>query len=76
MSLGLEYLADCAFERDFPFGVPNPTNPIWTTKTKKKIPVKNMTMQHIWCCMDLVGEDDLWYGVFAAEIKRRFNAHF
>lgn len=76
MGYGAEILADYAFERDYPFGIPNPKNPIWKTRSGKELPIRNMTTQHIRNCMRLVGEDDMWYDAFAAELERRMNASF
>lgn len=76
MSLGGDFLADYAFEMDYPFGIPNFKNPIWKTKTGKETPLSKMSISHIRNCMRLVGEDDQWYDVFAAEIQRRFNTKF
>lgn len=71
MSYASELLADYAFERDYPFGIPNPCNPIWKTQNGQEIPIYNMTIQHIKNCMRLVGEDNMWYDAFAAELQRR-----
>ncbi len=67
MSYGREYLSDHAFERDYPFGLPND---YWPSKNGK-IALKNMTENHIRNCMRLVGEDDPWYGRFQKELARR-----
>ena len=68
MSLGADFLADYAFEIDYPFGVASDT---WQTRDGRKIPVKQMTEKHIRNCMKLVGEDDDWYGRFERELKER-----
>lgn len=70
MSLGSDYLNDHAFERDYPFGMPND---YWSSKNGK-IALKNMTEQHIRNCMKIVGEDDAWYGRFQRELESRKNA--
>ncbi len=76
MSLGNDFLEDYAFEHDHPFGIPNLPNPVWITKSGAEFPIRNMTLHHIWNCMDLVGEDDAWYGVFEAEVRRRMESGF
>lgn len=68
MSLGSEYLADYAFEMDYPFGVPSD---VWTKKDGTKIKLTEMTEPHIRNCMSIVGEDDAWYGQFYEELERR-----
>ena len=67
MGLGSELLDDYAFERDYPFGLPND---YWNSKNGK-IALKNMTESHIRNCMRIVGEDDAWYGRFQKELNRR-----
>jgi hypothetical protein len=67
MSLWDDYEADAAFERDFPFGIPNK---YWHSKDGD-ILVTDMTDSHIRNCMKMVGEDDEWYSCFQQELKRR-----
>ena len=68
MSFGAEILADYAFERDFPFGMPSD---VWTKRDGTKIKLTEMSESHIKNCMRIVGEDDPWYGEFYQELKRR-----
>ena len=68
MSLYSDFSADYQFERDYPFGLPSD---YWTTKTGQKIRITEMTNLHILNCMNLVGQDDAWYGTFVKELKRR-----
>jgi hypothetical protein len=68
MGLGKEWMADHAFEYDFPFGLPGST---WTTKDRRKIKLTDMTDQHILNCMKLVGRNDGWYETFEVELERR-----
>lgn len=63
-----EFIADCLFERDFPFGLPEK---YWTTAQGERIQVTDMTSQHILNCMRVVGEDDPWYAYFRKELDRR-----
>lgn len=71
MALHDDWSSDYAFEIDYPFGIPSQKNPVWTMNTGKKICVSDMTDAHIESCMRIVGEDDLWYGVFKKELERR-----
>ena len=68
MGMGSEFLADHAFELQYPFGV---ASDVWTTKDGRQIAVKDMTTQHILNCMRIVGEDDGWYSVFESELEKR-----
>lgn len=70
-SLGSEFLADHAFELDYPFGLPGS---VWTMKDGEKIKLSDMTTTHILHCMNLVGEDDGWYAEFQKELERRVPA--
>jgi len=67
-SLGSEFLADNAFELDYPFGLPGD---VWTMKDGTKIKLSDMTTTHIIRCMNLVCEDDGWYAEFQGELERR-----
>lgn len=68
MSLGSEYLAEYAYERDHPHGV---NNDEWKTRDGRILKVKDMTTAHIKNCMRMIGQmDDFWY-VFEAELKKR-----
>lgn len=67
MSLGREFFDDYGFEIDFPFGVPGE---YWKSKNGR-IKVTEMTDAHIQNCMNIVGEDDEWYGYFVKELERR-----
>lgn len=68
MCLGLDYLADYAFERDFPFG----THKYWETKEGKKLRPKEMTTNHIINCMKIVKDiDEEWYCIFKEELEKR-----
>lgn len=58
---------DGYFERDYPFGMPGD---VWRSKNGP-IKVTEMTEKHISSCMQIVGEDDPWYGRFLKELKRR-----
>lgn len=71
MSMGEELMGEFAFERDYPYGVPNVCCPVWKTKNGECIAVTQMSVLHIMNCMKLVGEDDPWFGVFAQEIIKR-----
>ena len=71
ISLYDEFMADCQFEHDYPFGIPDERDPIWTTREGEEIRVADMTEAHIRNCMRIVGEDDVWYGCFKAELERR-----
>ena len=68
MSYGREYLADHAFEMDYPFGLPSKT---WKTRDGREIRIRDMTESHIRNCMRIVGEDDRWFYVFQKELERR-----
>lgn len=67
MSLYDDFIADCLFERDFPFGLPCD---MWHSKNGD-IKVSDMTTEHIKNCMRIVGEDDAWYSYFAMELANR-----
>ena len=58
---------DGCFERVHPFGIPGD---VWKSKNGP-IKVSDMSEQHIAHCMEVVGEDDAWYGRFLKELKRR-----
>lgn len=67
MSLWEDYEADAAFEKDYPFGIPNE---YWHSKGGD-ILASEMTEQHIRNCMKMVGEDNEWYLYFQRELERR-----
>ena len=62
---------DGYFERDYPFGIPGD---VWKSKNGP-IKVTEMSEQHITRCMEIVGEDDVWYWQFLKELERRKEAH-
>lgn len=65
MSLYSDY--DGYFEEQYPFGM---AGDIWKSRSGD-IKVSDMTEAHIRACMKIVGEDDVWYGRFLKELKRR-----
>lgn len=65
MSLYDDY--DGYFEEQYPFGM---AGDIWKSR-RGDIKVSDMTNEHIRNCMRIVGEDDVWYGRFLEELKRR-----
>lgn len=67
MSLFDDYEAEIQVAKDFPFGVPSP---VWHS-ANGDIEVGKMTSKHIKNCMNIVGEDDPWYGYFKNELERR-----
>lgn len=67
MSMGQEILADGAFERDFPYGMPGD---VWNSKDGP-VKLSDMSEQHIRSCMRIVGEEDDWYSRFEEELERR-----
>lgn len=68
MCLGLDYIADYAFERDFPFG----THKYWETQAGKKLRPCEMTTKHIINCLRIVKDvDDEWYHIFREELEKR-----
>ena len=67
-SLYDDYLADRQFEIDFPHGV---NNDEWTTRDGRTLKITEMTTRHIRNCMKMIGEEDDFYQVFEAELKRR-----
>lgn len=69
MSLWDDYKADGLFERDYPFGLPGKE---WKSR-EGPVLVTNMTEAHIKHCMEIVGQDDEWYGYFQKELDRRNN---
>lgn len=74
MSMGRDYLNDCAYENDYPFGQPAGRDPLWKTRTGEKIRLSQMTPAHIRNCMKIVGEDDKWFWVFRQELVNRGEA--
>ena len=68
MSLYSDY--DGYFEDQYPFGM---AGDVWRSRSGD-IKVSDMTDFHIRACMRVVGEDDVWYGRFLNELKRR-EAH-
>lgn len=70
-SLWSDFVADCAFARDFPHGV---NNDEWTTQDGRTLKIASMTTQHIQNCMKMIereGMNDEFYYVLEAELKRR-----
>lgn len=65
MSLYSDY--DGYFEKQYPFGM---AGDVWHSHSGD-IKVSDMTEAHIRSCMRIVGEDDVWYGRFLKELKRR-----
>ena len=68
MGLGSEWLYDTQFERDFPYGIPCDT---WTTKDGRRIPISEMTTNHIRNCMKIVEGCGGWYYKFKDELEKR-----
>lgn len=72
MSLWDDYMADCLFERDYPFGIPAYKDPEWTTRDLRTIKVSEMTASHIRNCLNIVrGVSDEWEEVFKQELRKR-----
>lgn len=72
MSLWDDYKAEMLFARDFPHGVPGD---VWES-ADGPIKVEDMTTDHIWNCMRLIGEDDPWWGRFKQELDNRRRTAF
>lgn len=70
MSFAKEMMSDSLFEATYPFGLPS-WQGWYSAEVKDYIPLAAMSTGHIINCMKLVGEDDLWYGVFQKELERR-----
>lgn len=68
MSLWSDYEVDCIFAQQFPHGV---NNDEWRTKDGSVLKVRDMTTQHIKNCMRMIGQDDDFWYVFDAELRRR-----
>lgn len=68
MSLWDDYKIDVMFSEQYPHGV---NNDEWRCRDGRVIKLKDMTTDHIRNCMRIITEnDDFWY-VFEAELKRR-----
>lgn len=72
MSLYDDFKAEAMFTQNYPFGMPNLNNPVWTTNEGTQIRVSDMTTAHIINCQKMVGKDNSeWYMVFQRELERR-----
>lgn len=69
MSMGQEWLDDYAYELNHGQTVTNTSQ--WRTKDGRVLNICDMTTEHIKNCMNMIGEDNVYWWSFAKELLRR-----